>query len=36
MGYFDADWAGDPIDCRPTISYCTFVGGNSVTWWCKK
>jgi len=31
VGYSDADWAGDPIDRRSTIGYCTFVGGNLVT-----
>jgi hypothetical protein len=24
--YFDADWAGDPIDCRSTIGFCFFLG----------
>ena len=32
MGHSDADWAGDPIDRHSTISYCTFDGGNLVTW----
>jgi len=36
VGYSDADWAGDPIDRRSTIGYCTFVGGNLVTWQCKR
>ena len=34
--YSDADWAGDPIDCRYTTVYYTFVGGNLVTWIDKK
>ncbi|KAM1030863.1 hypothetical protein PS2_034423 [Malus domestica] len=35
-GYCDADWAGNSIDCRSTTGYCTFVGGNLVTWKSKK
>ncbi|XP_048436076.1 uncharacterized mitochondrial protein AtMg00810-like [Pyrus x bretschneideri] len=35
-GYTDADWAGNAIDIRSTIGYCTFVGGNIVTWKSKK
>jgi len=31
VGYSDADWVGDPIDCRSTTSYCTFIGGNLMT-----
>lgn len=30
--YTDADWAGNVIDRRSTSGYCTFVGGNLVTW----
>ena len=26
--YSDTVWTGDPIDCRSTNSYCTFVRGN--------
>ncbi|KAJ9688831.1 hypothetical protein PVL29_014468 [Vitis rotundifolia] len=34
--FTDADWAGSVIDRRSTSGYCTFVGGNLVTWWSKK
>ena len=30
--YTDADWAGCIEDRRSTSGYCTFVGGNLVTW----
>jgi Reverse transcriptase (RNA-dependent DNA polymerase) len=33
--YADADWAGS-CDRKSTIGYCTFVGGNIVTWKSKK
>ena len=36
IGYCDADWAGDRIDRRSTTGYCTFIGGNLVTWKSKK
>ena len=36
VGYCDADWAGDRADRRPTTGYCTFIGGNMVTWKSKK
>ena len=32
----EADWAGSLTDKRSTSSYCTFVGGNLVTWRSKK
>ncbi|XP_028070908.1 uncharacterized protein LOC114273348 [Camellia sinensis] len=32
----DADWTGSVIDRRSTSGYCTFVGGNLVTWRSKK
>jgi len=34
--YIDADWAGSVSDRRSTSCYCTFVGGNLVTWRSKK
>ncbi|XP_042946560.1 uncharacterized protein LOC122279793 isoform X3 [Carya illinoinensis] len=34
--FSDADWAGSPSDRRSTTGYCTFVGGNLVTWKSKK
>ena len=36
VGYYDADWAGDRADRRSTTGYCTFIGGNLVTWKSKK
>ncbi|XP_019100868.1 PREDICTED: uncharacterized protein LOC109132874 [Camelina sativa] len=36
VGYFDADYAGDREDRRSTTGYCTFLGGNLVTWKSKK
>lgn len=34
--YTDADWAGSLVDRKSTSVYCTFVGGNLVTWRSKK
>ena len=36
MGYTDADWAGNSLDRKSTTGFCTFVGGNLVTWRSKK
>ncbi|KAG7588044.1 GAG-pre-integrase domain [Arabidopsis suecica] len=36
VGYCDADYAGDRMDRRSTTGYCTFIGGNLVTWKTKK
>ncbi|XP_068340318.1 uncharacterized mitochondrial protein AtMg00810-like [Pyrus communis] len=35
-GYCDADWAGNSIDRKSTTGFCTFVGGNLVSWKSKK
>ena len=35
-GYTDSDWAGNAIDRKSTTGFCTFVGGNLVTWKSKK
>ncbi|KAK0606996.1 hypothetical protein LWI29_007530 [Acer saccharum] len=34
--FTDADWVGSVTDRRSTSGYCTFVGGNLVTWRSKK
>jgi len=34
--YSDSGYAGDRGDMKSTTGYCTFVGGNLVTWWSKK
>ncbi|XP_060964985.1 retrovirus-related Pol polyprotein from transposon RE2 [Cannabis sativa] len=34
--YTDADWAGSTVDRRSTSGYCSYVGGNLVTWQSKK
>ena len=36
MAYTDADWAGNALDRKSTTGFCTFVGGNLVTWKSKK
>jgi hypothetical protein len=36
MGFSDADWAGNACDRKSTTGYCTFVGGNLVSWKSKK
>ncbi|XP_019092315.1 PREDICTED: uncharacterized protein LOC109129131 [Camelina sativa] len=36
VGYCDAGYAGDREDRRSTTGYCTFLGGNLVTWKSKK
>ena len=34
--YTDSDFAGSRMDYRSTTGYCTFLGGNLVTWRSKK
>lgn len=34
--YIDGDYARSMVDRRSTSSYCTFLGGNLVTWRSKK
>ena len=34
--YTDTDYAGSLVDKRSTTGYCTFLGGNLVTWRSKK
>ena len=34
--YTDADYTGSIMDRRSTIGYCTFLGGNLVTWRSKE
>ncbi|KAM2882470.1 hypothetical protein COP2_015447 [Malus domestica] len=36
LAYTDADWAGNSLDRKSTTGFCTFVGGNLVTWKSKK
>ena len=36
FGYSDSGYAGNRGDKKSTTSYCTFVGGNLVTWRSKK
>ena len=34
--YIDSDYTGSLVDRRSTTGYCTFLGGNLVTWRSKK
>ena len=34
--YTDFDFAGSRVDYSSTSGYCTFLGGNLVTWRSKK
>ncbi|XP_047945657.1 secreted RxLR effector protein 161-like [Salvia hispanica] len=35
-GYSDADYAGSKSDRKSTSGYCTYLGGNLITWRSKK
>jgi len=34
--YTDTNYAGSIIDRKFTLGYCMFLGGNLVSWRCKK
>ncbi|GKV12131.1 hypothetical protein SLEP1_g23321 [Rubroshorea leprosula] len=34
--YSDADWVGNPSDCRSTTGYCLFLGNSLISWQSKK
>ncbi|KAA3480021.1 Copia protein [Gossypium australe] len=34
--YTSVDYAGSVVDHRSTSGYCTFIGGNLITWMSKK
>ena len=34
--FSDADWAGDPTDCKSTTGYCFFLGSSLISWRSKK
>ena len=36
QAYSDADWAGDPTDCRSTTGYCFLLGDSLISWRSKK
>ncbi|XP_070672124.1 secreted RxLR effector protein 161-like [Malus domestica] len=36
LAYTDANWVGNALDRKSTTGFCTFVGGNLVTWKSKK
>ena len=34
--YYNADYAGDKVERKSASGSCHFIGGNLVTWICKK
>ena len=36
QAYSDADWAGDPTNCRFTTGYCFLLGDSLISWRSKK
>ena len=36
QAYSDANWVGDPIDCRSTTGYCFLLGDSLISWRSKK
>jgi len=34
--YCDADYVGDKVERKSTSASCHFIGGNLITWICKK
>ena len=36
LAFSDADWAGDPTDCKSTTGYCFLLGSSLISWRSKK
>lgn len=36
IGYCDADWGGDAVNCKSTSGYMFQIGGTAVTWQSRK
>ena len=36
IGYTYSDWVENALDRHSTTGYCMFIGGNLVSWKCKK
>ena len=36
IGYSDADWGGDTLDCKSMTGYLFQIGGTDITWQSKK